>query len=73
MCVSVLPTSLSGHHWSAWCPRRPEDGTGSLELDLTAGHKLPCGFWDLVPGALEEQPVFLTVSPALGDFIWGAM
>lgn len=73
MCVSVLPTNMSVHHSSAWCPRRPEDGTGSLSLDLTAGHKLPCGFGDLVPGALEEQLVFLTVSPALDDFFWGTM
>ncbi|KAL6074356.1 hypothetical protein STEG23_012106, partial [Scotinomys teguina] len=35
-------------------------GTG-----VTDSCELPCGFWDLNPGPLEEQPVLLTAEPSL--------
>jgi hypothetical protein len=33
---------------------------GSLGTGVIDGCELPCGFWELDPGPLEEQPVLLT-------------
>jgi hypothetical protein len=27
--------------------------------------ELPCGYWGMNPGPLEEQPIFLTAEPSL--------
>jgi hypothetical protein len=35
------------------------------DLEVTDGCKLPCGYWGLNPGPLEEQPVLLTTEPSL--------
>ena len=35
-------------------------GTGVID-----NCKLPCGYWELNLGPLEEQPVLLTVEPSL--------
>lgn len=34
--MGVLPTCLSLHHDRAWCSQRPEEGIGSLDLELQA-------------------------------------
>jgi hypothetical protein len=35
MCMSVLLAYVSVHHVCAWCPQRPEEGTGSSETEVT--------------------------------------
>lgn len=32
--MSVLPGFVHIHHMHTWCPRRPGEGVGSLELEL---------------------------------------
>jgi hypothetical protein len=38
---------------------------GPLGQGLEEVCELPCGCWELNPGPLEEQPVFLTDDPSL--------
>ena len=38
---------------------------GSTESGLTDSCELPCGYWALDSGPLEEQPVLLTFQPFL--------
>lgn len=40
-----------------------------LELELTDGCKVICGYWDLNPGFLEEQSGPLTVEPPLQTLV----
>lgn len=42
------------------CPQRPGEGDGSPRTGVTVSCKQPCGFWKLISGLLEGQPVFLT-------------
>jgi len=61
----------------------PCEGVESLRTGFIDNCELLCGFWDLKPGPLEEQPVILTTEPSLqtprnssltlwsiGDFYW---
>ena len=47
------------YHMHAWCLQRSEEdrspGTGVRD-----GYELPCGWWELNPSLLKEQPVLLT-------------
>lgn len=43
------------------CMRVPD----TLNLELQRVVKLPCGFWKLHTGPLEEQPDLLTVEPSV--------
>lgn len=47
------------------CLKKPEEDVKSLELELTDGCKVLCGYWDLNPGLLEEHPVLLTTVSSL--------
>jgi hypothetical protein len=49
MCAGVLPACMSD----------------SLELGLQDSCGLSCWYWELNPGPLEEQPVFLITEPSL--------
>jgi hypothetical protein len=51
MCV-LMPTEVTRRHWIP--------GTG-----VTDGWELPYGCWELNPGPLEEQQVFLIAEPSL--------
>ena len=52
-CLCI--TSTSDAYWS-------EDASGPLELELQTQSPYRC--WELNPGPLEEQPLFLTVEPS---------
>ena len=39
-------------------------GVGALELELIGGSELPCGYWELNLGSLQEQLIFLTTGPS---------
>jgi len=55
---------MSVDHEFVWCPRRPEKGTGCLELELQTVE--PSGeCWKQNPDSLEEQQVLLTAVPSL--------
>ena len=57
-CMSVL-------HICAWSLWRPEDSLRSSGTEVTGNCEMPCGCWDLNPGPLEEQPMFLITGPSL--------
>ena len=40
------------------------------DLGITDSCKLPCGCWELKPGPLEEQSVFLTTEPSSSPDFW---
>ena len=40
-------------------------GVGSPGTRVTNSCELPCGCWELNPGPLQEQQVFLTTEPSL--------
>jgi hypothetical protein len=56
MCVYLLYT---------WNLKSPENGIGSPETRIIDSCELPCGYWELNPGLLEEQPVLLTAETSL--------
>ena len=66
MRVCVLPACKSAQHMTHnhLCPQRPEEGAGSPGARVTDSCEPPCGGWELNPGPLEEQPVFLTTEPS---------
>ena len=43
--------------------QRPEEDVGSLGTEAIDGCELPCGYWDLNSGSLQEQQVLLTTEP----------
>lgn len=55
MYACVLPV-CSVHKGQKWLSPR---------TDITVGYELPCRWWELSLGLLEEQPVFLTDDLAL--------
>jgi hypothetical protein len=68
VCVcmpGVLPRCLSPVCVYAWCPGRPEEVATSPRTAFTNICEPPCGRWELNPGPLEEQPVFLTAEQPL--------
>lgn len=54
------------HCVSSWSPGRPEECILSPETDVV-GCKPPCGFWESIPGPLEDQQVLLTTEPCAPD------
>ena len=40
------------------------EGARSPATGVTDSCELPCGYWELNPGPLEEQPVLLTTEPS---------
>ena len=57
------------------------EAVGSPGTGVTDRCELPCGCWELSPGPLEEQPVFLSTEPPLqllsvllcdsrGNYVW---
>jgi hypothetical protein len=50
LCIRHMPTAHRGQKKSVRFP-----GTG-----VPDSHNPPCGCWEMNPGPLEEQPVFLT-------------
>lgn len=50
-------------HMRAWGSRRPGEGIRSPGARVTDSSELPCGFWELNSGPLQEQPVLVTLSP----------
>jgi len=59
MYVDVLPAYMSVYRTCA-VPLEMKV-IGSLSTGATNGYKLLCGCWELNPGPLKEQSVFLTV------------
>ena len=64
MYMNALPTCMYIHHTYDWCLQSPEDirspGTG-----VTHSCELPCGYWELNQGPLQEQlECSLLLSPA---------
>ena len=52
MCIGALPVCIS-------------EGVRSPRTEATDRCELPRGCWELNPGPLEEQPVFLTTEPSV--------
>ena len=58
---TFLCASIFCIHACLWeIARSSETGIG-----VTDSCELPCGFWELNPSPLEEQPVLLTAEPSL--------
>lgn len=72
MHISDLPLFMHVQHVCVWCPGKPENvvifpGTG-VTGRVIDGRDLPCGYWQLSLGPLEEKPgssVSLTMDPFL--------
>lgn len=47
------------------CVQGSEEGTGSSRTGVTDGCELSCGFWELIPGPLQEQESFATTELSL--------
>lgn len=45
---------------SAWCPRRPEEGTRAPETGITGGYESPCEYWESNLGPQKDQQTLLT-------------
>jgi hypothetical protein len=45
--------------------QRPEEGIRAPRLRATDGYALPCGYWELNPGPLQEQQMLLNAEPFL--------
>lgn len=43
--MDVLPESTSLYNLSAWCPHRPEEGSGSPGTGFTDGYEQPYVCW----------------------------
>ena len=56
-CMCVYTMYMPGS------PRRPEEGIGFLGTGVADGCEPPCGYRELNPGPLEEQPGLLTSEP----------
>ena len=56
MCVGIVLICMPVH---AWCPRRPEGGTGSPGTRGADGCELPCRCWELNSSLLQEQQLVL--------------
>ena len=63
--MAVLPACTSVHRLHARYLQRPEVGVRSPVTGVPDGSELPCGYWELDPGPLEEQPMLLTTEPSL--------
>jgi hypothetical protein len=48
-----------------------EEHTGSPGTGVVDNCELPCGCWELNPGVLQEQPVFLTTESSLQGCLKG--
>lgn len=48
------------YHMCVWSLQRPEEDIRSLGTRATVGCEPPHGCWELIPGPLKEQPMFLT-------------
>lgn len=44
-----------------WCSKMPEEGARSSGLEL----QIPCGYWELNPGTLQEKQELLVTEPSL--------
>ena len=53
MCMNVLPAYMSVYHVHAWCPWRPEEGTGVPGTVVMDSCKLPCGVVNQTRGVGE--------------------
>jgi hypothetical protein len=47
------------------CPQRPEEGAGLIGTQVTNSCVFLRGCWELNPGCLEQQPMFVTTEPFL--------
>lgn len=57
ICMSVLLGCLSVYYIFACCSRKPEEGTGSPELELQVFVSYPGGYRELSPSPWQERPV----------------
>lgn len=55
LCTMYMPGALRGQKRALRSPPPPRAGAKA-----TDGYEPPCGYWELNPGPLQEQPVFLT-------------
>jgi hypothetical protein len=53
------------HRVHACCLLTSEECIGSPRTEVTGGHELPCGFWELNSGPPENQAVFLSTELSL--------
>lgn len=63
--MGVSCACLAVYHMCAWCFQMPEEGRRSLGTVVTDSCGLPCGYWGLNPGPLEELPLLLTANLSL--------
>lgn len=47
------------------CPRRPEESARSHGTGVTDSYELPRGCWELNPGSLKDQSMFLSAELSL--------
>lgn len=66
LCVGVWSTCINiCVYRMCRCLQKPEEGVGSAGPRVRKSGKLPCRSWELNPCLPEEQPVPLTLEPAL--------
>ena len=74
ICCECLPACMFVHHLHAWCVYRPERGNWIPGTGVLDDCETPCGYWELNPGSLEQQPVLLTAKPSLhpheNNYFW---
>ena len=59
--MNVLPVCKPVYHICAWCQQGAEAGAGSPRTGVMDVCELPCGYWELNPGPLQQdQQVLLT-------------
>lgn len=61
----VLCVCMHVYHMHAQCPGRSEAVTRALATVIAVGCQPPCRFWDLSPGPLQEQQMYLPADPSI--------
>lgn len=68
LCVWVFCLYVCAHTVGAWCLRRPEEGSGSLELELRA---VVCLFWIWeLKSSVRAISALITTEPSLQLFLY---
>lgn len=70
ICVCIcVPACMFIYQMHSSCQRRPEEGTGAHESEVTESSELPCGCWvlnlDLCKNSENSQTLSYFSSPAL--------
>lgn len=71
VCIHTdIHTHMCLYSTGVQCQQRTEGDVRSPGIIVKDSNELPCGFWELNQGPLEEQPVLLTVKPSSLQPIW---